>query len=384
MGMHVPLLDLKAQYLTLREEIGGAIDGVLESQEFILGPRVESLERQVADYTGVKHAIGVSSGTDALLVSLMALGIGPGDEVVTSPFTFFATAGVIARLGAVPVFADIDPATFNMDAGRLPGAITEKTKAIMPVHLFGQCADMDPILAAGREKGLPVIEDAAQSIGAEYKGKRAGSMGTAGAFSFFPSKNLGGYGDGGMVVTDDAGLAEKIRALRHHGAVRPYEHPFVGGNFRLDAIQAAVLSVKLKRLDGWAEARRVNAGYYDRRFREEGIVGGGDVGTPAAAFAKSGDRNYHVYNQYTLRARDRDGLRAHLKTAGVGSAVYYPLPLHLQGCFKGLGRGDGDFPVSEKAAGEVLSLPVYPELTEEQKERVVEAVVSFYRPGRGR
>lgn len=379
MGMQVPLLDLKAQFSHIRGEIKTAIDEVIESQSFILGPKVEALENEVAAYSGTNYAIGVSSGTDALLVALMALEVGPGDEVITTPFTFFATAGVIARMQAIPVFVDIDPVTFNIDPKQIERAISKRTKAIIPVHLFGQCANMDPILTVARDQGIPVVEDAAQSIGAEYRSKKAGSMGTAGTFSFFPSKNLGCFGDGGMVVTNDASLAEKIRCLRHHGAKKSYDHPMIGGNFRLDALQAAVLSVKLRYLDGWSAARRENAKYYDRRFRESGLIESGSVESPAAAYHNGGDKNYHIYNQYTLRAKNRDGLQSHLKEAGVGSAIYYPIPLHLQGCFKGLGYVVGSFSASERAAEEVLSIPVYPELTVEQKERVVEAFVSFYR-----
>ena len=377
--MQVPLLDLKAQFAKIRGDIEAAIDEVVESQEFILGPKVETLETEIAAYSGAEYAIGVSSGTDALLVSLMALEIRPGDEVVTTPFSFFATAGVIARLGAVPTFVDIEPAAFNMDPSRITGAITLKTKAIIPVHLFGQCADMDPILAAAQEREIPAVEDAAQSIGAEYRRRRTGAMGTMGAFSFFPSKNLGGFGDGGMVVTNDAALAENVRALRHHGAKKPYDHRMVGGNFRLDALQAAVLSVKLKHLDGWSADRRENAEYYNRRFAEEGLVDKGLIVTPPAVYSETGDKNYHIYNQYTLRARNRDALQAYLKAAGVGCAVYYPVPLHLQTCFRGLGYKAGSFPEAERAAKEVLSVPVYPELTTDQKEYVVETIVSFYK-----
>ncbi|MGA2531559.1 MAG: DegT/DnrJ/EryC1/StrS family aminotransferase [Candidatus Aminicenantales bacterium] len=377
--MHVPLLDLKAQYALIRGEIKTAIGEVIESQSFIMGPKVETLEKEIAAISGTNYAIGVSSGTDALLVALMALDIKPGDEVITTPFTFFATAGVIARMKAVPVFVDIEPVTFNIDPKQIERAISKRAKAIIPVHLFGQCADMDPILAVARDHEIAVIEDAAQSIGAEYRSKKAGSMGTIGTLSFFPSKNLGCFGDGGMVITNDDWLAEKIRSLRHHGAIKPYDHQMVGGNFRLDAIQAAVLSVKLRYLDGWSAARRENAKYYDRRFKESGLTGSGFIETPTAAYDMGGDKNYHIYNQYTLRAKDRDGLQSHLKGAGVGSAIYYPTPLHLQGCFKSLGYAGGSFPASELAAKEVLSIPVYPELTVEQKEHVVEAVVSFYR-----
>lgn len=380
MGTTIPLLDLKAQYDSIRGEVRDVIEDVLESQTFILGPKVETLEKAIASYSGASYGIGVSSGTDALLVALMALDVGPGDEVITSPFTFFATAGVIARLRAVPVFADIDPETFNVDPKAIEQAVSKRTKAIIPVHLFGQCADMDPILSIAREKGIPVIEDAAQSIGAGYQGKRAGSMGTAGTFSFFPSKNLGCFGDGGMVVTDDAALAEKIRYLRHHGARIPYDHQTVGGNFRLDAIQAAVLGVKLRYLDGWSKARRANAEFYDSRLKAAGLVERGLIKIPAAAQRQHGETHYHTYNQYTLRTPRRDALRLYLKDAGIGSAVYYPIPLHLQACFRDLGYTAGSFPNSERAGKEVLSIPVYPELTLEQKERIVAAIVSFFDP----
>jgi dTDP-4-amino-4,6-dideoxygalactose transaminase len=379
MFMQIPLLDLKAQYALIRGEIKTAIGEVIESQSFILGPKVETLEKEIAAISGTNYAIGVSSGTDALLVALMALGIKPGDEVITTPFTFFATAGVIARVAAIPIFVDIDRVTFNIDPKQIERVISKRTKAIIPVHLFGQCADMNPMLAVARDHKIAVIEDAAQSIGAEYRSKKAGSMGTAGTFSFFPSKNLGCFGDGGMVVTNDTSIAEVIRSLRHHGAIGPYDHRLVGGNFRLDAIQAAVLSVKLRYLEGWSAARRENARYYDRRFLESGLTESGFVETPKAVYAAGCDKNYHIYNQYTLRAKDRDGLQSHLKEAGVGSAIYYPIPLHLQGCFKSLGYVEGSFSASERAAKEVLSIPVYPELTVEQKEHVVEAVISFYR-----
>ena len=376
--MQVPLLDLKAQYARIREEIKSAVDEVLESQVFILGPKVESLEKNVAAYCGAKHAVGVSSGTDGLLVALMALGVTSGDEVITTPFTFFATAGAIARLSAIPVFVDIDPVTYNIEPTGLERAISVRTKAIIPVHLFGQCADMDPILAVSCKHGIPVVEDAAQSIGAEYKGRRAGTLGTIGVFSFFPSKNLGGFGDGGMVVTDDPALDERIRLLRHHGSSKTYHHSVVGGNFRLDALQAAVLGVKLRYLDGWSAARRENARFYDRRFEECGLTERGRLVCPAAVYQTGGDPNYHIYNQYTLRAGDRDRLRAFLKDAGVGSAVYYPVPLHLQECFATLGYRSGDFPEAERAAEMVLSIPVYPELSMKQKEYVVQRIAEFY------
>jgi len=381
--MNVPLLDLKAQYARIREEVRPALDRVVESQSFILGPEVEALEREIAAYSGVAHAVGVSSGTDGLLVSLMALGIKPGDEVVTTPFSFFATAGVVARLQAVPVFADIDPATFNIDPALLGRAITPRTRAILPVHLFGQCADMDPILEIARAHGIPVVEDACQSIGAEYKGRKAGSLGDLGVFSFFPSKNLGGFGDGGMVVTNDAFLFEKLLLLRQHGSAKTYHHKLVGGNFRLDAIQAAVLRVKLKHLDDWSAARLANAAFYSKRFTESGLQDSAGLRVPLSVRQANGDLHHHIYNQYTVRVRERDRLREFLKAAGVGTAIYYPVALHLQECFAGLGNKAGDFPEAEKAAAEVLSLPVYPELTEGQRDHVVRKIEEFYRERRG-
>jgi len=378
-GMNVPMLDLKAQYRAIRAEVRAAIDIVCDSQQFILGPEVERLEKSVASFTGVTYAVGVSSGTDALLAALMALGIGPGDEVVTSPFTFFATAGTVARLGAKIVFVDIDPVTYNIDPTRLFGAIGPNTKAVIPVHLFGQCADMDPILKIAEDQNIAVIEDAAQSIGAEYKGHRAGSMGEMGIFSFFPSKNLGGFGDGGMIVTKDADLEKKLRVLRVHGSKPKYYHKIVGGNFRLDAIQAAVLNVKMKYLSDWFEARRANASYYDRALAEAGLTARGDVLTPSAKWKNTGDGNYHTYNQYTLRCKRRDELMAYLKTRGIGTEIYYPLPLHRQECFADLGYRKSDFPESERAADDVLSIPVYPELTQEQREFIVQSLIDFYK-----
>lgn len=378
-GINVPLLDLKAQYASIREEVRKAVEEVIESQYFILGPKVEEFERAVAACSGARFAVGVSSGTDALLASLMALDVRAGDEVITTPFTFFSTAGVISRLGARPVFADIEPASFNIDPAALERALSPRTKAVIPVHLFGQCADMDPILDACRRRGVPVVEDAAQSIGAEYKGRRAGAMSELGIFSFFPSKNLGGFGDGGMVVTSDAGLAERVRLLRMHGEHKRYYHREVGGNFRLDALQAAVLSVKLRHLDGWSAGRLRNALYYSRKLEESGLTAKGLVATPAMLYERGGDRNHHIFNQYTLRVRNRDGLKAFLQEKGVATAIYYPVPLHLQECYKDLGYKKGDFPESEKAAGEVLSLPIYPELSDEQKDYVVAAVAEFYR-----
>lgn len=376
--MKIPLLDLKAQYAAIKDEVKKALEEVLESQVFILGPHVDELERNIAVYSQVKHAVGVSSGTDALLVCLMALGIQPGDEVITTPFTFFSTAGVISRLCARPVFVDVDPVTFNIDPAKIERAITKKTKAIIPIHLFGQCADMDPILEIAEKRRLSVIEDAAQSLGAEYKGRRAGSIGHLGIFSFFPSKNLGGFGDGGMVVTKDDALAEKVKILRVHGSKPKYYHKTVGGNFRLDALQAAVLNVKLKYLDAWSGKRRENAEYYDLKFRESGLTGRGIVKTPAPVYKGGGDRNYHIYNQYTIWVKDRDKLQAHLKANAIGTEIYYPLPLHLQECFKDLGYKKGDLPVSEEAGGSVLSIPVYPELTQAQKDYVIQKIAEFY------
>lgn len=366
----VPLLDLKAQFATIESEVRAAMDRVLASQHFILGPEVEALEREVAAYSQCQYGIGVSSGTDALLVSLMAIDLQPGDEVITTPYTFFATAGSIARLGAKPVFVDIDPATYNIDPAGIEAVITPRTKAILPVHLFGQMADMDPILAIAERHGLYVIEDAAQAIGAEYKGRRAGSVGHLGCFSFFPSKNLGGFGDGGMVVTNDPGLADKVRLLRGHGARPKYYHKVVGGNFRLDALQAAVLRVKLKYLDEWTAARQRNAERYRRLFAEAGV----DIGLPH-------DAGYgrHIYNQFVIRSKRRDALMAHLKAQQIGTEIYYPVPLHLQECFAELGYRKGDFPASEQAAEETLAIPVYPELELTQIEAVVASIQNFVR-----
>lgn len=377
--MKVPLLDLKAQYASIKEEIRTAVDDVFDSQYFILGPKVKELEQEIARYSETSYALGVSSGTDALLISLMALGIEPGDEVITTPFTFFSTAGVISRLNATPKFVDIDPDTFNMDPEKLESAITRRTKAVIPVHLFGQCADMDPILEVSSKYGLPVIEDAAQSIGAQYKHRKAGSMAEFGVFSFFPSKNLGGAGDGGMVITRESALYDKLQVLRVHGARSKYYHKIVGGNFRLDSLQAAVLLVKLKYLDSWSEKRRKNAALYNRLFAQSGLIERGIIKTPVEAYKDSGDRNHHIYNQYTLRTRSRDKLQEYLKEQGVSTAIYYPLPLHLQECFKDLGYLKGDFPEAEKASGSVISLPVYPELTDEQQEYIVEKISGFFK-----
>jgi len=366
--MNVPLLDLKAQYAVIKPEVEAAIAEVLESQHFILGPKVEELEKAIAAYSQCQFGIGVSSGSDALLVCLMAENIGEGDEVITTPYTFFATGGAIARLGAKPVFVDIDPVTYNINVGDIESKITPRTRAIIPVHLYGQMADTDVVMELARKHNLVVIEDAAQAIGAEYKGHRAGSLGHYGCFSFFPSKNLGGFGDGGMVVANDAQRAERVRCLRGHGAKPKYYHKLIGGNFRLDALQAAIVSAKLPYLDRWTAARQQNAKRYDRLFREADL--------PIEVPAVHADR--HIFNQYVIRSSDRDALQAHLKKCGVGTEVYYPVPLHLQECFAYLGQGAGAFPESERAAKETLALPIQPELTQAQAEYVVDSVAQFY------
>ncbi len=386
--MKIPLLDLKAQFAEIRDEVMPLIDEVCASQQFILGDHVRALEAELAAYTGAAQGIGVSSGTDALLLALMALGIGPGDEVITSPFTFFATAGVIARVGARPIFCDIDAATFNLSPaavrefierhgetrdGRLRNRVTGgRIAALMPVHLYGQTADMDPLMDIARDHRLRVIEDAAQAIGSEYlRGVRAGSAGDVGCFSFFPSKNLGAFGDAGLCTANDADLAEHLRILRVHGGKPKYYHAFIGGNFRIDELQAAVLRVKLKHLDGWTEGRRRNAAFYDAAFAAAGL--NETVVTPPA---KPGCR--HIYNQYVVRVRDRDALRARLAERSIGTEIYYPVPLHLQSCFEYLGHRRGDFPQAERAATESLALPIYPELGIDQLERVVASIAEFY------
>ena len=374
MPMNVPLLDLKPQYETLRAEIEPVLLEICASQGFILGPRVKDCEEKLAAYCGTKRAVGVSSGSDALIISLMAEGIGAGDEVITTPYTFFATVGAIARVGAVPVFADIDPATYNIDPAKIEERITPRTKAIIPVHLYGQCADMDAILAIAQKHGLLVIEDACQAIGAEWKGRRAGSMGDYGCFSFFPSKNLGCFGDGGLVTTGDPAKADRLEIFRNHGMAPRYYHHAIGGNFRLDALQAAVVSIKLPHLDGWSEARQANAARYARLFAATPLLDSGDVSLPQALPCCR-----HIYNQFVIRARRRDALEAWLHEHGVGCAIYYPVPLHLQECFKELGHKEGDFPESERAAKETLALPIYPELTDAMAEYVVETIAAFYR-----
>ncbi|MDZ7642200.1 MAG: DegT/DnrJ/EryC1/StrS family aminotransferase [Desulfurivibrio sp.] len=392
--MRVPLLDLHPQMAPLRQEILAAVTEVIDSGGYILGPRVESLEAAVAAYCEVPHAIGVSSGTDALLVSLMALEIGPGDLVLTTPYSFFATMGCILRLGARPLFVDIDPVSFNIDpaAARrtlegLPSAEAARVKAMVPVHLYGQCAAMEPLLALAREYGLAVVEDAAQAIGARYPlaadaWPRAGGLGDAGCFSFFPSKNLGGIGDGGMVVCHDEALAAKIRTLRGHGGAPKYHHEMVGGNFRLDPLQAVVLEIKLRHLPKWHADRRRNAERYQQLLAATGLVEAGLVTPPEAVYqqaaAAAGVADYHIYNQFVLRVSRRDALFAFLQQAGIGCEVYYPVPLHKQGCLREAGYHRQSFPVAEQAAAETLALPIYPELTPAMQSRVVAVISEFY------
>ena len=366
----VPLLDLGAQYAPLREEVLREVTRVIDSQKFILGGEVEALEREIAPYCGAQYAVGCANGSDALFLALLALGIGEGDRVLTTPYTFFATAGAISRIGATPVFVDIDPCTFNLDAGLVERAVRYggPVSAIMPVHLFGGSADLDPVRALAAERGIPVIEDAAQAIGAEYKGQRLGAIGEIGCFSFFPSKNLGCFGDGGLLTTNDKTLAEKLKALRIHGRTGKYLHEWIGVNSRLDALQAAVLRVKLKRLDAWTEGRQRNAAQYTE------LLKGGPVETPRAASYQT----RHIYNQFVIRARDRDKLKAHLSEQGIGVEVYYPLALHLQRCYADLGYREGDFPESEKASRETLALPIYAELAGEQIEYVCHSLRAFY------
>ncbi len=387
----VPLLDLKPQYQALKAELDEAMLKVAASQMFILGPAVRELEERLAEYSGAKHGIGLSSGTDALLIALMAYDIGIGDEVITSPYTFFATGGTIARVGARPLFLDIDPVTYNLCVDRVSEFLREgcerrsgglynresggRVRALMPVHLYGQCADMDPLMALGHEFGLPVIEDAAQAIGAEYKGgRRAGGIGEIGCLSFFPTKNLGAFGDAGMCVTNDDALAAKLRMLRVHGMEPKYFHAMIGGNFRIDELQAAVLLVKFRHLEAWHAGRRRNAAYYDAAFRASPATAG--VVTPTAC---PGYR--HIYNQYVIRVPDRDRLRAYLAEQGVGTEVYYPVPLHMQQCFAYLGYQPEDCPESARAARETLALPIYPELSELQLRQVAESVSAFFCKG---
>lgn len=381
--MIVPLLDLKPQYLALKQEIDAAVLEVLASTQYIMGPKVEQLEREIVEYTGASHAIGVSSGTDALLLALMALDVRPGDRVITTTYSFFATAGVIARLNATPVLMDIDPLTWNIDPEAIRSWLEEhpaersSVKAIIPVHLYGQSADMDPIMAVSKEFGIPVIEDAAQSIGATYPSRdgvqSSGTIGLAGCYSFFPSKNLGGIGDAGMLTTNDAEYAERLRMLRNHGMQPKYYHSCIGGNFRLDPIQAVVLSVKLPHLNSWHAQRQQNAAYYDEHLGVHGMR------TPHIAYA----RENHIYNQYTLTLpgdtnRTRDQLRAHLTDRGIGHDIYYPLAFHEQECFSYLGYQQGDFPQAERAALSTIALPIYPDLTREMQDHVIAALSEFY------
>jgi dTDP-4-amino-4,6-dideoxygalactose transaminase len=382
--MKVPLLDLKAQFEGIKDEIMTVVEDVFDSQQFILGPRVEAFEKTVADYCGCKYAVGVSSGSDALLISLMAAGVGQGDLVITTPYTFFASAGCVARVGATPIFVDIDERTYNMDPEKLDRTLSalddqykSRIKAIMPIHLFGQCAEMEAILDTARNADMVVIEDAAQAIGAEYAFsdgsiKRAGSMGEYGCFSFFPSKNLGAFGDGGMVTTDREDHYEYLKIMRTHGASPKYYHAVIGGNFRLDALQAAILSVKLKYLDGWTGRRIENARLYRHLFQKKGLE---EFLSPPLEKEKR-----HIYNQYVVRVKDRrDELKQFLNERGIGSEIYYPVPLHMQDCFKYLNYRPGDYPVSADAAAKTLALPIYPELSEEQIFYIVDIIDSFYK-----
>ncbi len=376
--MKVPLLDLKSQYQTIKEEILEAIEEIFESQHFILGPRLVSLESEIAEYCASKHAVGVSSGTDALLISLMALDIGPEAAVITTPYTFFATAGSVSRVGARPIFVDIDPDTYNISPQALKQTLValtpeelQRVRAIIPVHLYGQCADMDPIRQIAAEYNLFIIEDAAQAIGAEYRGQRAGSMGDFGCFSFFPSKNLGAFGDGGIVTTNSDDFNDKLRILRVHGSHPKYYHKFIGGNFRLDALQAAVVTIKLKYLDSWTAARQENAQKYRELFSEADLAD--EIKLPVSR------ENRHIYNQFVIcLKKKRDDLRMFLNDAGIGTEIYYPVPMHLQACFSHLNYKKGDFPVAEHAALHTLALPIYPELSDDQQTYVVNQVKAFY------
>ena len=376
--MIVPLLDLKAQYQSIKEDVLKVTEEIFDSQYFILGPHVERLEKEIAAYCRTDYALGVSSGTDALLLSLMAAGVNAGDRVITTPYTFFATAGAIARVGAIPVFVDIEADTYNISPQRLAETVDGmsaaergQVKAIIPVHLYGQCADMAPITALAREHGWVVIEDAAQAIGAECQGRRAGSLGDYGCFSFFPSKNLGAFGDGGMVTCNAARVHKRLHILRVHGASPKYYHRFVGGNFRLDALQAAIVTTKLAHLDRWTAMRQANATGYRERFAAANLIG--RVQLPAEVMSR------HIYNQFVIRLdRDRDALKNYLSDHDIGVEIYYPVPLHLQACFQTLGYVNGDFPVAEKAAETTLALPIFPELTDAQKDYVVDTIAAFF------
>src|ERR1041384_6436124 len=375
--IRIPILDLKPQHDPIHAEMMQAVDRVLRSQQFILGPEVEALEARVASYSGTKYGVGVSSGSDALLAALMAWNIGADDEVVTTTYSFFATIGAICRVGARPILVDIEEKTFNLDPEKIEKVLTPRTTAIIPVHLYGQVADMKSILDIAQRYGLKVLEDAAQAIGAEYHdGRRAGSMGDAGCLSFFPTKNLGALGDAGMIVTNDPKLADHLRVLRAHGSKPKYYHSSIGGNFRLDALQAAILNVKMDHLDSWTHSRQGNARLYDALFVKSGLIRNGSIGLPAAVYG--GAQHGHIYNQYIIRTRDRDHLRKRLDLVGIGTEIYYPVPFHLQTCFAKLGYAKGEFPVAERAAGETLALPVYPGMTEEMMQEVVSEIEKFY------
>lgn len=368
--MNIPLLDLQSQYAYLRDDVQQAVDRVLDSQRFVLGEEVQKLEASIASYTQTKHAIGCASGSDALLLALMALDVGAGDEVITTPFTFFATGAAISRLGARPVFVDIDPSSYNLDTSRVEDAITDKTKALVPVHLYGQCVEMDRLLDLSKHHGIPIVEDAAQAIGATDRGEQAGSMGAIGSFSFYPTKNLGAAGDAGILTTNDDDLAARLRRLRNHGGFNEYQHEEVGINSRLDELQAAVLNVKFPHLDRWSNERASKAAVYDEELLDSTSF---ELVTPSCR-----EEARHIYHQYVIRVpQHRDALMEHLKQHGVGSKVYYPIPLHRQECFAYLGYKEGEFPESERAARETMALPVYPELTETQQAYVIETVKSF-------
>jgi dTDP-4-amino-4,6-dideoxygalactose transaminase len=370
--MPVPLLDLHAQYEPLRDAILAAVVRVCDSQRYIMGPEVTAFETEIADLVGVRHAVAVSSGTDALLLALMTLDVGHGDEVITTTYSFFATAGTIARVGARPVLVDIDPLTFNIDPAAVARAVSSRTKAIIPVHLFGLSADLDPLMETASRAGVPVVEDAAQAIGASYQGRPAGGVGTMGCFSFFPSKNLGAFGDAGLLTTNDPAVAERARLLRTHGMEPRYYHHAVGANFRMDAIQAAVLRVKAPHLAAWTEARRMNASRYMRLFGEAGLLD--RVTLPVEPAGRR-----HIFNQFVIRVADRDGLKRHLDAAGIGNEIYYPVPFHQQPCFADLGYRTGDFPHAELAAAESLAIPIYSELSLEQQQVVVGAIAGHFR-----
>jgi dTDP-4-amino-4,6-dideoxygalactose transaminase len=366
----IPLLDLQAQYRPLRDEILAAMTRVADSQRFIMGPEIDALEQELARMLGIRHAIAVSSGTDAVLLALMTLGIGSGDEVITPTYSFFATAGAVVRLGARPILVDVDPVTFNVDADQIARAVTPRTKAIVPVHLFGQSAELDPIVRTAERAGIPVVEDAAQAIGATYRTRPVGGIGALGCFSFFPSKNLGAFGDAGLVTTNDDALAKRARLLRSHGMEPRYYHHLVGGNFRMDAIQAGVLRVKAPHLAAWTEARRMNAQRYVRLFHERGLQDRVTLPVEPAGLR-------HIFNQFVIRVADRDGLKAELDLRHIGNEIYYPVPFHLQPCFEYLGYRRGDFPVAERAANQSLAIPIYSELTLEQQQTIVDAIAEF-------